>query len=176
MTRLCILPIVAFFLTGCTTDTTSTNNPPAASGGLMTYTEGGTTYTTAPHYKVFNVSGGTYATYATTTKQMSVIGGMAEGSPTRRLSVVTLDVTGAGAVDKNKSAVEYQIGNGFEAKEYHTDGSHHGTITYSKYDLAGKKVSGTFAVTAVQRYPIGATGTVTISNGSFTDVPVIEVF
>jgi hypothetical protein len=54
--------------------------------------------------------------------------------------------------------------------DYWTDSTHTGTIVITKYDVSAKKVSGTFSFNAIQFYPQTGTGTVNVTNGSFTDV------
>jgi len=46
------------------------------------------------------------------------------------------------------------------------------TLTITKYDVSSKRMSGTFSFTAPAAGS-GATGTKTITNGSFTDVPFL---
>jgi hypothetical protein len=47
------------------------------------------------------------------------------------------------------------------------------SITITKYDASAKKMSGTFTFTAPAIGTSGATGTKTVTNGSFTDVKLL---
>jgi hypothetical protein len=51
------------------------------------------------------------------------------------------------------------------------DGS--ATVTITKYDISTKEMSGSFSFTAPASGGSNATGTKTITNGSFTDVSFV---
>lgn len=53
---------------------------------------------------------------------------------------------------------------------YSTDATNTGSVTITKYDLAGKKISGYFTFDCQQTVPTGGTATKSVSSGVFTDV------
>ncbi len=54
---------------------------------------------------------------------------------------------------------------------YKTDATHTGTVVVTQYDATGKTVSGSYSFNAFQTSPGGTgTSTVSITNGSFTNV------
>ena len=100
------------------------------------------------------------------------------GSPVKEFNIY-LGVTAAGTIALNTNTGAIGTGNtGVYAEgpsassltDYATDSTHTGTMVITKFDVAAKKVSGTFSFNAIQISPNTGTGTVSITDGAFTDV------
>ncbi|HUJ11108.1 MAG TPA: hypothetical protein VL171_13880, partial [Verrucomicrobiae bacterium] len=82
------------------------------------------------------------------------------------VGVLYSSVTGPGTYPVVPGSNVYRLGA--NAADYLATS---GTITFTTYDLANQKLAGTFSFTATQS---GGSGTVTVSNGSFSTSKIIQ--
>ncbi len=153
--------------TGTTSTTSTTSSSTAAAAGTMQFTVGGKTVNSdaASTLAVFAGSG-----WSISGPQMSSNEQVAVYVKTAKAVSAPLTAT----LNGTDGTGTYQTGYGTSTPvSYLTNGTggNVGTCTITKYDATAKKISGTFSFTGVES---SASGTKTVTVGSFTDVKCIN--
>ena len=146
----------------------------------MHFTVNGTAYVASGNSNSFSHAG-TYAIYSAHYHSTSIVGVISDSAGYRYMVLSFENVTDTGTVniggsanaatlffvDTNQAGVTRKFSSSFLSGT-----SFKGTTTITKFDLGGGRVSGTFSARLEQIYPVGATDAVTVTGGTFTDVPL----
>ncbi|MCR5887254.1 hypothetical protein LRS06_05565 [Hymenobacter sp. J193] len=162
---LLLLTCAFLLLTGCGKDDENEAQP--AGDGTVTWTHGGTTYTSTINSSAF-VQGA---------DEMLLTGGSADLNNIVSLRLMGIATKGKGVYELKKGSAldDYSSANiligGSTGKSYSTlylGSAVNGTITVTEYDKGGQKLAGTFSFTAGAIPNTSSTGTQSVTNGSFS--------
>ncbi|UOG75703.1 DUF6252 family protein [Hymenobacter tibetensis] len=144
------------------------NDAPATGDGTVTWTHNGTTYTSTV-YSVAVVDGA---------DKIIVSGSSADMKNTVSLGLQGIGTKGAATYDLRKGSVldNLPVGaltltagtTGVTYNSLYGPAVSNGTITVTQYDKAGQKISGTFSFTAGAMPNTSATGSQSVTSGSFS--------
>ena len=165
---LVLLAGLLFSAAGCKKDS---DNPDATTGdGTVTWTHNGTTYTSTVGASAIVDTG----------DKIIITGGSTDSNNIVSLSLLGINAKGPGVYDLRKGSML----DNFPAAALTLNGStpsqgtmfytlygpnaSNGTITVSQYDKTAQKLSGTFTFTAGALPNTAATGTQTVTSGSFS--------
>ncbi|HEX8657989.1 MAG TPA: DUF6252 family protein [Hymenobacter sp.] len=155
-------------LTACGSD--DEDDTSAASGdGTVTWTHNGTTYTST-------IGSSAIADGA---DKIIITGGSKDNNNNVSLALEGINTKGAAVYDLRKGSMVNSLpvggitlnGSSAQATQYlslYGPAASNGNITVTQYDKAGQKISGTFTFTAGALPNTSATGTQSVTNGSFS--------
>jgi hypothetical protein len=163
--------IFAATLISCSDDPPPSTGTPVAPAGTMIALLNGVSYASVASDTM------SFAEFSrSNNRQLSIFG---RKGVNEELGVTIYSVNGTGTYTLgNQSAqglgsyVRFDAVDTTQTRTYGTTSNQNGTITISRFDTVGMRVSGSFKFTAQQLRPEGTTNTMTVLDGSFTDLPL----
>lgn len=163
--------LLAATIISCSDDNPSGNQPAVAPAGTMTALLNGAAYAS---------QGGdtmSFVDFASTNNRQLSIFGRRGTNEELAVTIYRFNRTGTYTLGDQSaqglgSYVFFDAADSLLTRTYGTTASQTGSITISKFDSVGMKVSGSFKFTGQQLRPAGTTNTMTVLDGSFTDLPM----
>jgi hypothetical protein len=164
-----LLSSLLFTSTSCKKDSSDDNAAPATGDGTVTWTHNGTTYTDT-------FSAGAVVDLG---DKIFIIAASKDRNNALSIPLLGINAKGPGVYDLRKGSAldDYSVGSitlngttpqGVIYSTLYGPSASNGTVTVTQYDKNAQKISGTFSFTAGAAPSSGATGTQSVTNGSFS--------